>query len=86
MAALFAPIDHLSRELSIRTTVGGQKPLLVADSSTASANVRLSVPWPWLLAPLYSWLLAAPYADKLKMEKLVYADKGAHLRDVVISM
>jgi len=83
MAAQFAAIDHLLIS-GVSTTIDGKKPLVVVISSTASGDVWNDVPLPWIMAPLYKWLLGAPHDDKLMMEKLIYADSGAHVRDFVV--
>ncbi|KAF2822392.1 hypothetical protein CC86DRAFT_410004 [Ophiobolus disseminans] len=84
MAAQFAAIDRLSIRSHISTTVNGKKPLIVVISSTASGDVWKALPWSWITAPLYIWLLGAPHDDKLAMEKLLHADRGAHVRDFVV--
>jgi hypothetical protein len=76
MRALFDAIDSLSPTLA--------KPFLVVVSATAGRDVWHSVPWPWMFAPLYKWLLCFPQADKLAMESLVYSDDGNHIQDYVV--
>ncbi|KAF2730515.1 hypothetical protein EJ04DRAFT_515233 [Polyplosphaeria fusca] len=83
MAALFSAIDQLSTEGTTGNRVG-QKPLLITISATASRNLWHSLPLPLFTAPLYAWLLSSPQTDKLKMEELLCADGGAHLRSFVI--
>jgi hypothetical protein len=81
MARLFSSIDQLQTQ-GIKSSVSGQKPLLIATSSTASRNITRSVPF--LMVPFYAWLLSSPHNDKLNMEKIIYADNGVHVRDFVI--
>lgn len=84
MKSVFAGLDELSAQ-GIVSTQDGQKPLLVVISATAGENVWREVPMPWLVAPLYTWLLSSPQQDKLRMEKRVREDEGAHVRSSVIT-
>lgn len=81
MSALFSAVDQLGTQ-GIEKTQAGQKPLLIAVSSTASDRLRHSLKWP--VVPLYYWLLSGPHADKQNMEKLILGDRGVHVRDFVI--
>jgi hypothetical protein len=83
MAAIFSAIDQLGNQ-GITSTSSAEKPRLIAISATASAELRRGLPWPWMMAPLYSWLLSGPQTDKLKMEKLVLSDAGSHIWSFVI--
>jgi hypothetical protein len=62
------------------------KPRLIAVMATAGPDVKVCVPWPWILAPMYVWLLGAPHADKRKMEKVVWGDAGKRFGGWVISI
>lgn len=57
------------------------KPLLIALSTTG-LSARRDVPY--LLYPLYHYLLAVPHVDKKTMERLVFQSKGHQIRDFVI--
>ena len=81
MAAMFAAIDQLA-DRGVKVGQKGEKPLLIAISSTGSDNLWDSVPWVYI--PFYAWLLHSPHVDKLNMEKLVKADDGRHIRSFVI--
>jgi hypothetical protein len=83
MAAIFTAIDQLGRQ-GIASTSSAEKLGLIAISATASADLRRGLPWPWIMAPLYAWLLSGPQTDKLKMEKLVLLDAGSHIESFVI--
>jgi hypothetical protein len=78
MRALFSAIDNMP------ATTATVKPLLIIISATAGKDVWSSVPWPWICAPLYTWLLRAPQMDKLAMEEIVMGDEGRHVRDYVV--
>jgi hypothetical protein len=84
MRAIFGAIDTLTHDHGIGSTIEGTKPLTVIISATASKDIWGSVPWPWVFAPLYRWLLHAPHVDKMKMEELVYGDAGKRFRGFVI--
>jgi hypothetical protein len=83
MAAIFAAIEQLAGQ-GISATRTGEKPHLIAISATAPKNLKGSLAWPWITAPLYAWLLSGPQADKLNMEELVLADAWMHLRSFVM--
>lgn len=80
-AALYTSISNLSSS-SITSTRTGTNPLLVvvstAGARTKGRGVPLSIYW------LYEWLLGSPLADKRRMESLILADRGAHVRDFVL--
>jgi hypothetical protein len=76
MRALFSAIDSL-----VTTSA---KPFLVIMSATAGKDVWHSLPWPWMSAPLYKWLLSSPQDDKLAMESIVHSDHGNHIQGYVI--
>jgi hypothetical protein len=57
------------------------KPLLVVIS-TAGCGRRRGVPLPVYLP--YHYFLGGPLADKKRMEEVVVADRGAHVRDFVV--
>jgi hypothetical protein len=78
MRALFSAIENMP------ATTATVKPLLVVISATAGKDVWSSVPWAWICAPLYTWLLRAPQVDKLAMEGIVMGDEGRHVRDYVV--
>lgn len=80
-AALFAALDTLAAR-GVTTTSKGGKPVLIALSATGVNGKKRDVPW--VLVPLYRWLLGPAHDDKRNMEKLMLADKGAHVSDVVI--
>ncbi|KAH7406671.1 hypothetical protein DE146DRAFT_399632 [Phaeosphaeria sp. MPI-PUGE-AT-0046c] len=84
MRAVFAAIDFLAIRNCITSTMNGTKPLIVIVSGTASKDVWGSVPWPWIFAPLYKWLLGAPHNEKMKMEDVVHKGVGEYLRAFVI--
>jgi hypothetical protein len=81
MRALFSAIDSL---LAKRPKIAATKPLIVVVTATASKDVWGSVPWPWLCAPLYKWLLRSPEEDKRNMEDIVRSDGGGHVRSYVL--
>lgn len=65
----------------IATNGAGVKPLLVVVS-TAGCGRKRGVPLPVYLP--YHYILSSPLADKKKMEALVFADQGVHVRDFVV--
>ena len=72
------------RELSKPSAKGETaiRPLLTAISTTGLSPTR---DVPWLMMPLYHWMLAVPHADKREMEQLVQKAKVEGLvRDFVI--
>ncbi|KAJ4353489.1 uncharacterized protein N0V89_005219 [Didymosphaeria variabile] len=77
MKAIFSALDALNL-----TTSEGQKPLLIALSSTGVNGRTRDIPW--LYHPLYHVLAAQPHADKRSMEGIVLDDQGEHFRDFVI--
>ena len=81
MAALLSALENLATR-GIKNTREGLKPLLIAVSATAGKNLWKSIPW--ILVPLYYYLLRQPQADKFNMEKLMIADQRTHVRDFVI--
>jgi hypothetical protein len=81
MAALLSAINALASQ-GITKSQTGQKPLVIAISATAGKSITATLPW--LMIPLYIWLLRGPHADKRKMEDLLMADSGKHTRDFVI--
>lgn len=83
MKSVLAGLDHLAQQ-GVTATRSGEKPLLVVISATAGEKVWNEVPLPWLVAPLYCWLLSSPQKDKLRMEKMIEEDKAAHVRGFVI--
>lgn len=84
MRAVFAAIGFLAAQHNIISTTSNTRPLAVIVSATASKDVWGSVPWPWIFAPLYKWLLGAPHDEKMRMEEVVYRDAGQHLRGFII--
>jgi hypothetical protein len=58
-----------------------KKPLLVALSATGLSGKR---DVPYLLYPLYHWILDIPHEDKRMMESLIFQSKGHQIRDFVI--
>ncbi|KAL6711694.1 hypothetical protein ACN47E_004628 [Coniothyrium glycines] len=80
---IFAAADQLATQ-GTTSTRSGEKPLLVVISAPTGPNIWPEVPLPWLVAPMYTWLLSSPHADKMKMEKLIAQDDKAHVRGSVI--
>lgn len=82
MAAIYTALDTLSQKDGISVTSEGNKPLLIALSSTGVNGKTPDVPW--VLQGLYHYLGRSPHADKRRMEDLVLGDGGAHIHDFVI--
>lgn len=75
MQTIFAALGYLNPQASKK------KPLLV-PISTAGCGRRRGIPAPVYLP--YHWLLGSPLADKQRMEAVVFADHGVHVRDYVV--
>lgn len=71
----------LSSKRPITNSSTGEKPLLVVIS-TAGCGRQRGIPLPVYLQ--YHYFLSSPLADKKRMEELVFADRGAHVRDFVV--
>lgn len=78
--AMYKAISDLA-DRSITKSSTGEKPLLVVVS-TAGCGRQRGVPLPVYLP--YHYFLSSPLADKKRMEELVFADRGAHVRDFVV--
>lgn len=66
----------------IGATSQGVKPLFISISTTGISDKARDVPW--LLYPLYCYILHVPHLDKKKAEQLLLNDQGRHIRNCVI--
>ena len=82
VGAMFTALSNLSSSNpGIAVNSAGQKPLLIVVS-TAGCGRKRGVPLP-LYYP-YRYLLGSPLADKIRMEDVIFEDKGKHIRDFIV--
>ncbi|KAF2465715.1 uncharacterized protein BDR25DRAFT_294742 [Lindgomyces ingoldianus] len=81
MSTVLSTLSCLT-ESGVSTTAYGKKPFIITISTTGISDGKRDVPY--LLYPLYHWLLQVPHVDKKKAEQLLVNDKGANSRDFVI--
>ncbi|KAF7552497.1 hypothetical protein G7046_g7386 [Stylonectria norvegica] len=83
IGAIFKSLSNLaeSPQHPITKDSAGRKPLLIVVS-TAGCGRNRGIPLPIYFQ--YHYLLGGPLADKKRMEQVIFADKGTHVRDFVI--